>query len=120
MKDRRTSGYMCKPYAFLIMHQAMSFSAFVTHSGFKRWLKERNLKLRGNDIIGTYKEVGIPDISGIEGKETRVLCNAEYRKAVITQDSKGLVTIFFEWTGIYDPIKKQSLEEYFKYSAIYN
>lgn len=118
-KTYRGSGKMCRPYTYLLTHNSCSFKAYVTFSAFKRFLKERNLKLKGRYIIGEYKQTRQADISKIKGLKTRVLNNGEYTPATITTNKKGVVTVHIECSGIYDPAKRQTIDEYREFDKIY-
>lgn len=127
-KDRRTSSYMVKPYAYMVMQRGAHYVAFVHWSSFRRWLKERNLKLQGNCIVGHFHirhvnallfHCALGERDGVV--DTRVLDNGEYKPARITYDEKGVATVhvlYVPYTGeIQDIIEK--LREYERYDKIY-
>ncbi|RTL04974.1 hypothetical protein EKK58_09210 [Candidatus Dependentiae bacterium] len=120
-KASRHSGKMCRPYAFLIQKQSCSYIAFTKFRTFRLWLKERNLKLDGNKIIGEYFEQGIhPDkLAAIEGYNTYVMQNGEYRRAKIVYDKNRVATVYYEWTGFSRGEKEYTLEEHFRLDKIY-
>jgi len=118
-KTKRHSEVMCKPYAFLVYQGGMtSYAAFVSFSAFRRWLKERGLKIKGNRILGVFEKRPTASLEGLKGLHTRELCNGEYREAIITEEN-GIKIVNFHWTGVYDPNTRQSIEDFRKFEKIH-
>lgn len=119
-KDRRTSSYMVKPYAYMVMQRGAHYVAFVRWFGFRRWLKERNLKLQGNCIVGHFyiRHVNALLFYGAlerdDVRDTYVLDNGEYKAARITYDKNGIATVhvlYVPYTGERQDINEK-LKEY--------
>jgi len=86
-------------YRYLITDSATSQIAFRHKNSFKRWLKERGLKLkpaqrwsRGRRdfyIIGSYKDVSMMDVEAfdrINAPTTKVMDNGSYTLGKILQE----------------------------------
>ena len=87
-------------YRYLITNNATSEIAFRHKDSFKRWLRERNLKLepaqhwgkgrRAFHIIGGYKTVSMMDVEAfdrINAPTTKVMDNGSYTLGKILQGS---------------------------------
>jgi hypothetical protein len=86
-KQYRKGGKMCAPYKYLITNNGTSYLAFVKTSAFKRWLRERGLKLkkagvRFASIEGNFKTAYVQELPN-DGLKTVVLHNGDYVPCVI-------------------------------------
>lgn len=111
-KDRRGSQFMCRPYKYLITTHATSFKAFVSPIAFKRWLRERGLKLeyvgRGQArIVGHYYE-RYTDLSASlnatskRGMRSMVMSNGRYVSCIISTHDDGSKLVDIHHTGVAD------------------
>lgn len=118
-KDQRTPGKMCRPYKFLILKGGSSFIAFEYGHSFRRWMRERGLKIgqrngRHGEIIGDYKTVYKDlDASPIDGGiKTMTLHNGDYVTCVIKDGIE-----YVDHKGYYR--QRQDIEDYRRLQKIY-
>lgn len=125
-KDKRSN--FCQPYKYLIQKNGAAYSAFVNTSAFKRWLRERGLKLVKcgkqyakieGDFIRQYASPA--DFERINGAtETMVLSNGAYVPCKIKD---GIEHVYHK--GIYDKDDykgdkmQERIEEYRRLRKIY-
>lgn len=112
-KDYRRSGRMCRPYKYLISKGGTPYIAFVHTHAFKRWLRERGLKLRKagkrfaaieGEYFTQYADLTerLSDWRKETAQRTMRLSNGAYVPCLIERDEQGCVIELVHHTGIAD------------------
>lgn len=122
LKRGRNGGL---PYKYLITERATSYTAFYTKTAFKRWIRERGLrlgkrmgwrglyKIEGGFISRSWLNEEYFSMMAIRFPKTRVMSNGDYTQGVITSEHGIFVVNYL------NPNCKREVYDYKESQAIY-